>query len=163
MSFDSTRYYGWAEGPWMPSLNQGWVSSSNGFFVNKTVVLSQNVIKVSKGVSCESPWWHRHLAGAAHRLEACATNATYHRARTPAPPTCLCFTSRLRPMRNYLAKRQGVIDGWEKAEDHWQPGCATRDGAAWESFEANCQGQGHSQPPETRTRGPGARRSFCRP
>jgi len=47
----------------------------------------------SLGTRKKSLWWHRHLAGAAHRLEACATDATQWLQRLVAFfGFCFCYS-----------------------------------------------------------------------
>jgi len=79
--------------------------------------------------------WHRHLAGAAHRLEACATDANYHhrRARTLTQMlnahcpkwrryAAVFRTSFCSPHRHHAANWPGAYNNLEMLLSYGYPG-----------------------------------------
>jgi hypothetical protein len=50
-------------------------------------------------------WWRQHLAGAAHRLEACATKGG---GRNAPPPTFSCFMGEPRAHEERLKKFENL-------------------------------------------------------
>jgi hypothetical protein len=93
--------YGLAKGPWttVPNRNVGWALPA---ILIIPAVHSCKRASGSGAIDPKSFWWHRHLAGASPRREACATNIK--------KPSRVRFT-------HHFAFSRSEAEAWERVEN----------------------------------------------